>query len=307
MNDLPRFLPAVERAVRLAGPDATVQAIRALPGGTHAHTWRIQTAAPELEFILREFPPGDDAAAAETRVLGALDGLDGLVPRLLASGVAGAPSEGSWTLISCLPGTADISPAQPAWFAEQLGTALARIHATPVDGLAGFQSVFDRPGGSFAANGGPAASVVGANWVFLAGAPEVLTHYDFWSGNVLWRGGVLTGVVDWPGAALGPRGFDAGWCRLDLYLLYDERIADRFLASYQAASGSALLDPLVWDLWAAARSHEMVETWVPNYRDLGRSDLTAGELRKRHTAWTNHLLGKRSDRTRGDSSSHAVP
>jgi hypothetical protein len=44
-------------------------------------------------------------------------------------------------------------------------------------------------------------------------------------------------------------------------------------------------------LWAAARSCENVESWVPNYRDLGRADLTAKELRKRHTAWTRDLLG----------------
>jgi aminoglycoside phosphotransferase (APT) family kinase protein len=296
VNDLPKFLSAVERAAGLAGPGATVQAIRALAGGTHAHTWLIQTATPELEFILREFPPGDGAAYAETRVLDALDGLDGMAPRLLASGIEGAPTQGSWTLISRLPGTADITPRQPAMLAEQLGRVLARIHATPLAGLAGFQSVFERPGGSFAANGGPAASVVGANWEFLASAPVVLTHYDFWSGNVLWQDGILTGVVDWPGGAVGPRGFDVGWCRLDLYLLYDERIADRFLASYEAASGSVLPDPLLWDLWAAARSHEIVETWVPNYRDLGRTDLTARELRKRHTVWTDYLLENRSDR-----------
>ena len=116
----------------------------------------------------------------------------------------------------------------------------------------------------------------------------MLTHYDFWSGNTVWEGGHLTGVVDWSGGALGPRGFDVGWCRLDLYLLYGERIAASFLESYQNAS-SALPDPLYWDLWAVARSHEDVESWVPNYRDLGRPDLTAPELRKRHTAWTQQL------------------
>jgi len=40
--------------------------------------------------------------------------------------------------------------------------------------------------------------------------PSVLTHHDFWSGNTLWQRGVLTGVVDWAGAAVGPRGFDVG-------------------------------------------------------------------------------------------------
>jgi aminoglycoside phosphotransferase (APT) family kinase protein len=289
MRDLPRFPAAVERAAGLAGPDATVQGIHALAGGTHARTYLIRTADPELEFILREFPAGDDAPCNESRVLSALGGLGGLAPRLLASGTGGA-SEGAWTLISRLPGAADITPGSPVAWAGQLGGALARIHATPRHCLAGFQRVSGRPGGSAAAVSGPAADVVTAGWERLASAPAVLTHYDFWSGNTLWTGGVLTGVVDWSGGALGPRGFDVGWCRLDLYLLYDEHIAARFLDSYQSASKSVLPDLFLWDLWAVARSYEHVESWVPNYRDLGRADLTATELRRRHSAWTRYLI-----------------
>jgi hypothetical protein len=56
MRDLPRSPAAVERAAALAGPDATVQAVRALAGGTHARTWLIRTANPELEVVVREFP-----------------------------------------------------------------------------------------------------------------------------------------------------------------------------------------------------------------------------------------------------------
>ena len=290
MRDLPRSSVAVERAAGLAGPDATVQEIRALAGGAHARTYLVRTANPELEFILREFPPGDDAVRNESRVLRALRGLGGLAPRLLASDTGGAPSEGSWILISRLPGAADITPGLPSAWAGQLGGALARIHATPRHRLAGFPGVFERPGGSLATVSGPAAGLVTAGWERLTSAPAALTHYDFWSGNTLWTGSVLTGVVDWSGGALGPRGFDVGWCRLDLYLLYDERIAARFLDSYKSASKSALPDLLLWDLWAVARSYEYVESWVPNYRDLGRADLTAGKLRRRHTAWTRYLM-----------------
>jgi aminoglycoside phosphotransferase (APT) family kinase protein len=291
MRELPLPSAPAQRALALAGPDATVQEVCALAGGTHARTYRIQTANPEREIILRQFPPGDQAADHEAQVLAALDGLGGLAPRLLASSPAGALAAGPWNLISRLPGAADITPAQPAAFAGQLGEALARIHATSLTRLAGFPRVFDRPGGSVTAISGPAASHVAGSWELLASTPGVLTHYDFWSGNTLWQAGILTGVVDWTGGAIGPPGFDVGWCRLDLYLLYDQQIADRFLDSYQAAGRTVLPDPLPWDLWAAARSCEIVESWVPNYRDLGRADLTAKELRKRHTAWTRDLLG----------------
>jgi aminoglycoside phosphotransferase (APT) family kinase protein len=292
MRDLPGSGAAVERALEVAGPDATVTAVRALAGGTHARTWLIQLAHPDLEVVLREFPAGDDSAHYEAVALAALDGLDGLAPRLLASGTGQPPSVGSWILISRLPGWADITPDQPAAWAEQLGRALARIHATSLRRLTGFRSVLEQTGGSCAALAGPAARAVTARWDLLADAPGVLTHYDFWSGNVVWTGGVLTGVVDWSGAALGPRSYDVGWCRLDLYLLYGELIADKFLDSYEAASDSAPLDRLLCDLWAVARSDRILETWVPNYRELGRVDLTASQLRSRHTAWAEHLLGQ---------------
>ncbi len=227
------------------------------------------------------------------RVLRTLDGLGGLAPRLLAGGTGGDATEGSWLVITRLPGAADIAPDQPSDWAEQLGRALARIHATPLPGLAGLPGVLGWRGGSRTQLSGPAASAVGASWELLASAPCVLTHCDFWSGNTVWEDGVLTGVVDWSGGALGPRSFDVGWCRLDLYLLYGERIADAFLGSYQEATQSAEPSPLLGDLWSVARSHDMVETWVPNYRDLGRADLTAAELRRRHSAWTERLLAER--------------
>jgi aminoglycoside phosphotransferase (APT) family kinase protein len=153
--------------------------------------------------------------------------------------------------------------------------------------------VFQRreAGASLEALSGPAASAVAADWELLTSGPFVLAHGDYYSGNTVWDGGILTGVVDWPCAVSGPPGFDVGWCRLDLCLLYDEQVAGVFLATYEAARGTAR-DPLPWDLWAAARSHRDVETWAASFRDLGRADLTATELRGRHADWTASLLAR---------------
>jgi aminoglycoside phosphotransferase (APT) family kinase protein len=287
VTDLPPPAAALRRAAALAGPGATVRRTEALAGGTHARTFLIQTAGPELEVVLREFPPGDDTARREAQVLAALDGLGGLAPRLLASD----PDGGAWVLISRLPGAADVTPARPGVAAEQLGRTLARIHATSPAQVAGLPSMFDRAPESRSALSGPAAAEVAAGWGLLSGAPSVLTHHDYWSGNCVWRDGLLTGVVDWPGAALGPRGFDVGWCRLDLYLLHGEPAADAFAAAYEAAAGAVRPDLRLCDLWAVAKSHAYVETWVPNYRDLGRADLTAAQLRRLHAAWTERRLG----------------
>jgi hypothetical protein len=62
------------------------------------------------------------------------------------------------------------------------------------------------------------------------------------------------------------------------------------LQSIEAAAGSVLRDLPLWDPWAVARSHDDVETWLQDYRELGRVDLSAPELRRLHTAWTSELL-----------------
>jgi aminoglycoside phosphotransferase (APT) family kinase protein len=281
---------AVEQVRRLAGSSATIDSVVRLEGGQHAATWRVDTASPALTVVVRQFPVGDSAGACEARVLRALDGLGGLAPVLLGSDLAGRWSEYPTTLISWLDGQADITPTDLHAWATQLGQRLATVHAISSDRLSALPSVFDHSGGSRGVLDGPVATRVRSGWSRIIASPEVLTHSDYWSGNVVWREGELAGIVDWSGGARGPRGFDVGWCRLDLYLLFDERVADVFLAAYADATGHPVADLGLWDGWAVARSHDMVETWAPNYRPLGRADLDKDELRRRHSQWTSRLL-----------------
>jgi aminoglycoside phosphotransferase (APT) family kinase protein len=274
----------------LAGPSATIERVLSLKGGQHAATWRVDTASPVRTVVVRQFPAGDPGASQEAQVLQTLDGLGGLAPTLLGSDLTGRWSECPSTVISWLDGEADITPSDPVAWAAQLGRALAPVHAAPRDRLADLPSVFDRSGGSREAVTGPAAEAIRSSWLQITAFPDVLTHSDYWSGNVVWRDGVLTGIVDWSGAARGPRGFDVGWCRLDLYLLFSERIADVFLAAYDNAIGHPLADVPLWDGWALARSHDGVTSWVPNYAPLGRGDLDERELRRRHAQWTARRL-----------------
>jgi aminoglycoside phosphotransferase (APT) family kinase protein len=212
-----------------------------------------------------------------------------LAPVLLGSDLDGQWSEHPTSLISWLDGESDITPSDPERWARELGCALALVHVLPRDRLVDLPSGFDGRGSQAELNG-PLAAEVRSRWSQVIGSPEVLTHGDYWSGNVVWRDGTLTGIVDWSGGARGPRGFDLGWCRLDLVLLFDERIADVFLAAYEGAIGQTLGDVVLWDGWAVAHSHDTVETWAPNYAPLGRGDLDEHELRQRHSLWTTRLL-----------------
>ncbi len=287
------FLPssgALEEVRRLAGPSAAIRNVARLEGGQHADTWRVETKNPTHSMIIRQFPAADDAAAREQRVLRTLDGLGGLAPVPVGGDLNAQWSEHPTSLISWLDGQADITPTEPTQWAEALGRALAVVHAVPSERLIALPSVFDRSGGSQDVLNGPLAMRVRSRWAQVTGSPEVLTHSDYWSGNVVWRNGKLTGIVDWSGAARGPRAFDLGWCRLDLVLLLDEHVADIFLWAYQTATGATGGDTVLWDSWAVARSHNAVETWAPNYAPLGRADLDESELRYRHSRWTAQLL-----------------
>ena len=283
---------ALEEVRRLGGSSAAIQSVVRLEGGQHADTWRVDTATPERTVVVRQFPPGDSAGAREQKALRALDGLGGLAPLLLGSDLSCRWSESQTLLISWIDGNADVTPADPEQWAAQLGHALATVHAVPGDRLAALPSVFDRSGGSRRVLAGPLATRIRSGWPQISASVEVLTHYDYWSGNVVWRDGKLTGIVDWSGAARGPRGFDVGWCRLDLVLLFDEPIADVFLAAYEDGIGRTIDDMTLWDGWAVARSHDAVETWAPNYEPLGRADLTGQELRRRHSRWTARVLDR---------------
>ena len=280
---------ALEEVRRLAGPSAAILDVVRLEGGQHADTWRVDTENPAFRVVVRQFPAADSAAAREQRVLRTLDGLGGFAPVLLGGDLNGQWSEHPTSLISCLDGEADITPSDPERWPRELGRALALVHALPSERLADLPSVFSGRGSPAELNG-PWAPEIRSRWSQIIGSPEVLTHHDYWSGNVVWRDGRLTGIVDWSGAARGPRGFDLGWCRLDLVLLFNERNADVFLAAYEAAIGQTVSDLALWDGWAIARSHDLVETWSPNYAPLGRADLNEHELRRRHSLWSARLF-----------------
>ncbi|SNY47147.1 phosphotransferase family protein [Paractinoplanes atraurantiacus] len=331
--------PATLRwAAETAGSDVPARLVRQLAGGTHAVTHLVETARPARQMVLRRYPPGDTAAAREAAILTALDGMDGWAPELIGADATGRRTGAPSVLITRLPGRADLS-VPPAQAAEQLGRALTRVHAVPLDrfrrlrdGLAAVSPpatappttappttappttappttappttappsaappTTAQPGAAPPATArpstAPAAGVLTADGDRLSAGESVLTHFDYWSGNVLWDGRTITGIVDWSGASRAPRGFDVSWCRLDLVLLHGEPAADIFLAAYEQAARTTVPDVALWDLFALTNAHHTVETWHPNYAGLGRDDLTPAELRSRHTAWTRTRLSR---------------
>ncbi|WP_305782364.1 phosphotransferase family protein [Symbioplanes lichenis] len=322
MGDVRGELPAgaVEWVAEAVG--GPVIGGRRLTGGTHAVTHLLTTGGVPERVVLRCFPAGDPAPGREGAVLAALDGLGGLAPRLVAEDPAGERLGVPAVLTTVVPGRADITVARPV----ALGAALARLHAVPVGPAVPVRRCPGAPapeGVAVAGSGGPVAdgaATAGSGAAFpdgtavpvgpafrdgmvvagpgsgpahrpvererLAGQARVLSHFDYWCGNVLWEGDRVSGIVDWSGACVAPRGFDVGWCRLDLVLLFGVGAAGEFLAGYEAAAGVRVADVPAWDRFALANAYADVENWTDNYRELGRPDLTPEVLRARHTAWS---------------------
>ncbi|GLZ77233.1 hypothetical protein Afil01_20400 [Actinorhabdospora filicis] len=253
---------------------APVTGVRVLGGGMHAATHRVETGAGPV--VIRRFEPGDDAALREERVLRLIDGLGGLAPRLVGADPSGSLFGEPAVVITVVPGGGNITPVDVGDWARQLARALAALHALPIP--EGFPNRMD---------GVPAPEhprVVERLGVLQA-QPHVLCHVDFWSGNTVWEGETLSGIVDWTSAGTAPRGYDVSWTRDDIVLLHGPEIADVFLAEYEAAAGVSVEEMYYWDLWTAHRTLPHVGGWSKGYVDLGRADLTPEELVRRKTAW----------------------
>ena len=168
------------------------------------------------------------------------------VPEVVASDLTGAlTGEGRPALLmTFLPGTARAAPDLHA-----LAEVAARIHAVPggPPGHDWFKWYEGAPEVPRAAPRPRLWEIAVERW---AGEPPAyepgLTHRDFHPGNVLWSRGRASGVVDWANGCRGPAGCDVAHCRWNLIELSGFDAADRFLAAYEAITGTTY-DPF-WEL-----------------------------------------------------------
>lgn len=190
----------IDEVALAAGANRPVTAFRPGSGGSALVVLDVAGGRRVLVRTGLVNTPGDPSHSS-----GALELLERekvpLTPRLLGDGeVAGA----SWTSESMLTG------ARPRRITRSLVVDLASFCARlPGSG---------EPGTAPASDAGVIASVLpnhasvvaplgGEIAAALDGLPGVMRHGDFWSGNIMSRGGRLSGVIDWdawhPAAVVG--------------------------------------------------------------------------------------------------------
>lgn len=306
-NRLPS--PVLDWLAGVLGPAARLRSIRRLDGATSSTLFILQTAAGAnlhtasgAELVLRLFTNQDwlteepDVPRHEAANLLLLRSSGLPVPELVEFDPDGSHCGLPALLMTCLPGRVDLIPADMDAWLGQLAELLPRLHAVPPG---------DHPWRHVPYNDLPNLSIPDwsrfpARWeraIRIANSPlpafrPTFIHRDYHPVNVLFEGGRLCGLVDWPNACIGPAGVDVAHCRINLARMYGVPTADRFLACCQAAMSSYWEYDPFWDLLS-------IMDWLPGppdvyppWLDFGLEDLTPALIEERMEAYLASVLAR---------------
>jgi Phosphotransferase enzyme family len=236
----------------------TVTAARPLWGGSASavHLLTVMRTGGTVErVVLRRYVRPEvnaeepDIAEREARALRFVSNLDlgagAATPRLLGVDATGMQAGVPAVLMSRLAGRVEWSPRDLDRWLQRLAGPLPGIHsaALPPPGVirpfAPYrQDSYRRP--EWARR--PTIWARAIEWFHQPtpddAGPSVFIHRDFHPGNVLWRRGRVTGVVDWASASIGPASVDVGHCRGNLFQ-YGLGVADRFTAMWERLAGAS--------------------------------------------------------------------
>jgi len=229
---------------------ATVVSAHALRGGRSSavHMLKVVRCDGDVDHVvLRRYVRAEvltdepDIAACEGRVLRFAEHVNVPSPRLLGADPTGTESGTPALLMSRLPGRIVWDPPHQERWLRRLVEVLPHIHAAPLgddDGLRAFapyaQRSYEPPKWSHR----PAVWARAVEVFFGPRPPDevVFVHRDFHPGNVLWRRGTVSGVVDWQSACTGPPSADVGHCRANL-LRHGIDVAERFTHLWERLTG----------------------------------------------------------------------
>jgi aminoglycoside phosphotransferase (APT) family kinase protein len=117
-----------------------------------------------------------------------------------------------------------------------------------------------------------------------------LVHEDYWPGNILWRRGRISAVIDWTEATLGDPARDVAQFQIDMALMAGVEHAERFGEMYGAVAGRPANLRYV-QLFGIRTALAHLEDWyLPGYLDLGMN-LTLPVLEARFRDYIRWVLG----------------
>ena len=236
-------------AARLGGPVISARPLRGgMSSAVHLLTARDGTGQRRQAVLRRYVRPElnaeePDIAVREAQALRVAESVRVPTPLLLAADPAGGETGVPAVLMSRLPGRVQWWPSDIDRWLERLAGVLPHIHAAPLPPPGVLRRFAPYPQASYRPPGWARYPAVWERAAEISQGPApllptVLLHRDFHPGNVLWRRGAVSGVVDWPGACTGPAVADVAHCRVNL-LTAGTDAAGRFTARWQDAAGAA--------------------------------------------------------------------
>jgi phosphotransferase family enzyme len=285
----------VERAI---GPAAQVVRVRRLRNAwaSAMHAVDVEDGGGRHRLVLRRWARTDitadpyvvenEAAALEYASSAGLP-----VPRLVAADPKAEACDAPALLMTRLPGRDQLAPARLDPWLDGLVRALKAIHAVPPPEPGDLFIPYETWNLGIVVAPPPWSAQAGA-WeraieIVEAGPPSgaladssmVLCHHDFHPGNVLWRRGKVSGLVDWTHACRGPEAVAHSHCRMELTRLFGLDVADEFARRYGPVPSLPWFDVAE----AFGTGDRPPEAW--RWADAGRPDLTRDLLIEREDAF----------------------
>lgn len=282
----PVDLAQLTAGLRTVWPDVAITSIRVLDGGLGSLLHRVQvTGAPVRTFVLRQLLAelGDDSDTLRRELVAH--------EQLPRHGIAVPAAH--WTdpegdvlgrpavALAEVPGRLMTPDLAAATAQRALAATIAGLADVPTAGLSRLPVLRDVD--AHADRFGPpatASELVDGERVeaqidscrrWFVGRRQ-LVHCDLHGGNVLWDGTAVTGVLDWPGAAIGVAACDEAYLWLDTCLALGRAAGD----ALQAAVDTARPGPGPQDgeiaLWRAVALRRALPTpgpWAASYRAAG--------------------------------------
>ena len=285
------------------------------PGGRLLRAWALQggisaeMTALELEqadghvcrWVLRRATSPNSAAAivSEYNLLRQLEPLG-----LLTPSPRGFVQPGPAILLDYIEGQPDFATADRLDSAQQMAAHLARIHQVHADWdwLPQPAALLAEPARPPAANAALPTEAI--RTAILPGHftaypnPPALLHGDYWPGNILWRGGQLSGVIDWEDAQRSDPLADLAISRLDIRCIYGAAAMRAFTRRYQSLAPLDYRALPAWDLLAALRLARLVgadlENWAAFFQPYPSTHISASSLRAAFHSFTRAALAQLS-------------
>jgi aminoglycoside phosphotransferase (APT) family kinase protein len=301
---------ALQHLLDEIAPGGRITSIKRLRGGISCgmHGVNIAEASgTKMRVVVRRYDDdrskrGPLVAREEFQTLAALEMAGIPAPRpiwLDATGyVFGVPT----IVESWLPGSANLAPGNISAYIDRLAEALANLHQAHFnpsgkahlkkksDELAGdvkketfITKCLEHPHGE--------QILTTLHESFPPMNTPTLIHNDFWPGNTVWSRGKFVGITDWEYPVLSQPDFDIAYCRMDLTFIFGSTAADRFRSHYERVTGAHLDAPHFWDLLVATQElPDPADHYLPGYHDLGRTDITRTESRRRYEQFISQAL-----------------